>query len=216
MRDVWFKVGIPASGKILVSTFPGTLTDGLLGIYAGAYCTGLTNYGCFDDYPTSNDLMPDVIIQGTPGSYVYLRLWGYSGAMGTFSICVTTLYNFNDRDADVTIGDDTTGGGDRSEETNTASGKEKEAKLEPTTPSIRLFPVPAQEEINLTTTFVAESSFTVRIVNMTGQIVQEETLSNAPAGEFNTTIDISRLPSGTYLLRFQSDGQETTSKFVKI
>lgn len=216
MRDVWFKVGIPASGKILVSTFPGTLTDGLIGIYAGTYCTGLSNYGCFDDYPTNNDRMPDVIIQGTPGSYVYLRVWGYAGSTGTFSICVTTLYNLYDGNADVTIGDNTEDAGNREGEANSAinNGGENTTKTE--VPSLRIFPVPAQDEINVSATLAFEGDVHIRILNLAGQVVKEEALPYASPGNLETTLDISSLPSGTYLLRFQADGQETTSKFVKM
>ncbi|MFN0213829.1 MAG: pre-peptidase C-terminal domain-containing protein [Saprospiraceae bacterium] len=216
MRDVWFKVGIPASGKILVSTFPGTLTDGLIGIYAGAYCTGLTNYGCYDDYPTTNDRMPDVIIHGTPGSYVYLRVWGYNGSTGTFSICVTTLNNLNDGNPDVIIEGNSDDAGDRDGEANSAMNKWEENTPETAVPSLRIFPVPAQDEINVSATLAAEGDVSMRILSLAGQVVKEENLINSPAGELETTLDISSLPSGTYLLRFRANGQETTSKFVKM
>ncbi|MEO6038399.1 MAG: T9SS type A sorting domain-containing protein [Saprospiraceae bacterium] len=213
MRDVWFRVQIPVTGHILVSTFPGTLTNALLGIYAGTLCTGLTNWGCFDNNP-NGDLMPDVYIGGEPGSYVYLRVWGYSGTTGTFSICVTTLTGLQEGESDVTIGD-TAGAANRGAEGNPAY-KEKDAKLETEAAALRLYPVPAQEELHLSAILAVESNLTVRIVSMTGQLVQEETFLNAAAGEFATTLDIRSLPSGSYLLRFQSDGQETTGKFVKL
>lgn len=214
MCDVWFKVGIPASGKILVSTFPGTLTDGLIGVYAGANCTGLTNYGCFDN--TNGDLMPDIQIQGTPGSYVYLRIWGKAGLTGTFSICVTTLYNFNDNDADVTISGNSEDSGNRESGTNPAFNKEMGNTLETAVPSIRIFPVPAQDEINVLSTLAAEGDVSIRILSLAGQVVKEENLINSPAGEFEKALDISSLPSGTYLLRFHADGQDVTNKFVKM
>lgn len=216
MRDVWFKVGIPASGKILVSTFPGTLTDGVIGIYAGAYCTGLTNYGCFDDYPTINDRMPDVTIQGTPGSYVYLRVWGYGGSTGTFSICVTTLYNLTDGDADVTIDENSGDAENRDGEASNYFDEAKLATLESEVTPVLLYPVPALSRITVQITLENESNLIIQLVSMTGQVVKEERQPSTPAGKFETTLDISSLPSGTYLMRLTSGDKETTQKFLKM
>lgn len=211
MRDVWFKVQIPLSGKMLVSTFTGTLTDAMIAVYAGAYCTGLTNYGgCFDD--TNGDLMPDIQIQGTPGSYVYLRIWGYDGRTGTFSLCVTTLNSFQFGIPVVNVGNGLTGGDERSEMVSENLDKETAASE----PTIRLFPVPAQNEITVSATLANESNVDIRILNLAGQLVKEETLTQSPAGELEKTLDISNLPSGTYMLRFHADGYNSARKFVKM
>ena len=200
MRDVWYKVQIPSSGKVKISSFPGTMNDAVVAYYSGS-CNNLSFSNCHD--AINGDEMPDFTIQGAPGSWWYIRVWGYGGSTGTFSICAQTLTNLMEDES-------------RSTEDNTTIDKGNDAKMEAEMSSLRLYPVPAQEEINLTTTLATESNLTVRVVNMTGQIVQEETLLNAPAGELNTTIDISQLPSGTYLLRLRSDGKETTGKFVKM
>jgi len=209
MRDVWFKVQIPASGHILVSTFPGTLTDALLGIYAGALCTGLTNYGCYDDNP-NGDLMPDVSIQGSPGSYVYLRIWGYGGATGTFSICVTTLTNLQADEADVTIGGGSDGTDDR-----TAADEKGEKIADAHSATMRVYPVPTGDVLHLETNLPEAAEVRVQIFNLAGQLVQEEAPTQRVAGELLQTMDVSALSPGIYVVKLQAGMVEAVSRFIK-
>jgi hypothetical protein len=86
--DVWFSVIVPATGAITVSTQSGTMTDGVMALYQGT-CGALTEIACDD-----NGIgMPQITQTGlTPGSTVWIRVWGYNTAnIGTFSICVTTF-----------------------------------------------------------------------------------------------------------------------------
>lgn len=212
MRDVWYKVLIPSTGKVKISTFTGSMNDAVVAFYYGN-CNNLSAPypNCFD--VTNGDEMPDVTISGTTGTWWYVRVWGYGGGTGTFSICAQTTSNLI---ADEIMVTETEVATNRSAEGNSPTDKEKDAQMEAQVPSIRLFPVPAQDVIHLSSTLVAESDITLRIISMTGQILKEETRSNTPAGAFETRLDISTLPSGAYLLRFKAGGQETNGKFMKL
>jgi len=102
-KDVWFKITVPSSGSIQVTSEPnigtGAITDGVMALYSGT-CGSLTQIACSDDhtlYPgTANDLLPMISASSlTPGSTVYLRYFGYGSSSGLFGICVSTTTNDN-------------------------------------------------------------------------------------------------------------------------
>ena len=87
--DVWFKLIVPTSGNIDITTNIGVVTDGVMALYTGT-CGSLTEVACDDD-GGPNGLMPFISKSGlTPGSTVYIRFWEYGNdGNGTFSICVS-------------------------------------------------------------------------------------------------------------------------------
>ncbi len=87
--DVWFKLVVPTSGNIDITTNVGVVTDGVMALYTGS-CGSLTEVACDDD-GGPNGLMPYITKSGLiPGSTVYIRFWEYGGdGNGTFSICAT-------------------------------------------------------------------------------------------------------------------------------
>lgn len=109
-KDVWFSITVPASGNLCITPQPnltGTtvVTDGVMALYGGS-CSSLSLLACSDDadgtggiynYPgTANDFLPYLNVTGlTPGATVYLRYWGWSGASGSFGICVQAPTNDN-------------------------------------------------------------------------------------------------------------------------
>ncbi|MEI7595568.1 MAG: hypothetical protein WCK02_07465 [Bacteroidota bacterium] len=87
--DVWYSFVVPASGHVKISTEPGTLTDGGMAIYSGT-CGSLTLIECDDDDGTGS--MPMIDRTGlTVGNTIWVRVWGYSGATGTFTICALNI-----------------------------------------------------------------------------------------------------------------------------
>jgi len=91
--DVWFRATVPASGKLIFDTDALTLTDGGMAIYTNAN-TGCPNgvwtlVECDDDDGNGNMPMIDRSTATlTAGSKIWIRVWGYSGATGTFNMCV--------------------------------------------------------------------------------------------------------------------------------
>ena len=88
--DVWFSVVVPASGRLIIDTQTGSVTDGGMAIYSGT-CGSLSLIECDDD-DSNNGLMPFIDKSGlTVGATIYIRFWEYSNDNnGTFSICVYT------------------------------------------------------------------------------------------------------------------------------
>ncbi len=99
-KDVWFKVTVPASGKLTITPKPnmpvGRISDGVMALYTGT-CGALTQVACSDDnnYPGAiNDDLPLINATGlTPGATVYVRFFGWGTTSGTFGLCITTTSN---------------------------------------------------------------------------------------------------------------------------
>ena len=88
-RDVWFSVVVPSTGQIDIDTQTGSLTDSGVAFYTGS-CGSLALLDCDDD-SSSNGAMSYLTRTGlTPGQTIYVRVWGFGGATGTFGICATT------------------------------------------------------------------------------------------------------------------------------
>ncbi|MEZ5004341.1 MAG: choice-of-anchor D domain-containing protein [Chitinophagales bacterium] len=91
--DVWYKVVVPSSGEITVTTsVNGSITDATMEIYSGT-CGSLTVENCDDDSGSgTDDYMPIINETGlTPGDTIFIRVWEYgNNTFGTFNICVTS------------------------------------------------------------------------------------------------------------------------------
>ena len=85
--DVWFSVVVPSTGRLILDSQTGGITDGGMALYSGT-CGALTLIECDDD-DSANGLMSFIDRTGlTPGSTVYVRFWEYGNDNpGTFSIC---------------------------------------------------------------------------------------------------------------------------------
>jgi hypothetical protein len=87
--DIWFIMQAPPSGNISFLTQNGDLNDTGIAVWTDT-CTNLQQIGCDDDggngyYSLLSlyDLEPD--------QWLYIQLWGYGGAVGSFELCVTDL-----------------------------------------------------------------------------------------------------------------------------
>lgn len=82
---------------------------------------------------------------------------------------------------------------------------------ENTTPEFSVYPNPAQN--NLTLFSNSSSSSTVQIFSLDGKIVMNKNFMISNSG---TTIDISSLEAGTYILKVNyAEGTSNTTKFIK-
>ncbi|MBK9077368.1 MAG: T9SS type A sorting domain-containing protein [Flavobacteriales bacterium] len=88
--DVWFTFTAPASGEVLIRTQAGTMADAAMQLYSGSCGSlALVPGGCNDDYLAYMPLIDQRCTPLTPFATYYIRLWGYGGATGSFSICIT-------------------------------------------------------------------------------------------------------------------------------
>lgn len=92
--DVWFTFTAPATGEVHIETQAGTLGDAAMQLYSGSCASpALVPGGCNDDEDLLGGLlMPELDFRCaplTPFATYYIRVWGYGGSTGSFSICVS-------------------------------------------------------------------------------------------------------------------------------
>lgn len=90
--DIWFKMQVPSSGNLSFETKSGSINDTGIAVWKSRTCDTLTITGCDDDAGDGYlSFLP--VYDLTPGQIIYIQLWGYGGAAGTFEICVKDLGN---------------------------------------------------------------------------------------------------------------------------
>jgi hypothetical protein len=107
--DVWYSYTAPCSGSLVLDTC-GSSFDTVVGVYTGS-CAGLTEVGCNDDggvCPT-NELASHLSVAVEAGTTYLVRVGGYNGDTGDFTLTVTSPSPANDACASaVAIGNGTT------------------------------------------------------------------------------------------------------------
>jgi hypothetical protein len=85
--------------------------------------------------------------------------------------------------------------------------------------ALKLYPNPAQEYINLDLSEAAEfvtpddGKLSVKIFTSYGKLMQQNTVEIN--GDFGTELNISSLPKGVYILKFESGSSQRTLRFIK-
>jgi Leucine-rich repeat (LRR) protein len=77
-------------------------------------------------------------------------------------------------------------------------------------------PNPASNETDVRYTVAEQSSISLEVLDMQGQVVKRIRSGEAAAGEYTTRIRISDLPSGTYLVRLTTNTEVLTEKLQVI
>jgi len=80
---------------------------------------------------------------------------------------------------------------------------------------LNIFPVPAQENINVEVEIGKEGYLKVEIMDIQGKSIKKEFVKGLQ-GRNVFSLDISQLPEGTYLLRMTDAEKARTTKFSKI
>ena len=85
----------------------------------------------------------------------------------------------------------------------------------PSISEVTLFPNPTQDQLNINFNFnrELEAKVNVYVTDMTGKMVQQQQWNTA-AGFQRQQLDVSQLPSGTYLLHILSGDERVTQRFV--
>ena len=85
-HDVWFRATAPPSGHLIFSTQNGSLNDTGIAAWVGNSCSNLTFLACDDDSgPGYYSLLS--LYDLPPGSPVFIQIFGYGGATGSFELC---------------------------------------------------------------------------------------------------------------------------------
>ncbi len=87
--DVWFKIAVPAGGRLVLDAQTGVMTDGAMAVYRGT-CNTLELLACNED-ASVNGAMPTITLGGlTEGDTLWIRFWEEgNNNNGTFGICAT-------------------------------------------------------------------------------------------------------------------------------
>jgi CotH kinase protein len=89
--DLWYTMPVPQSGNVSVSTFStGGLNDTGVALWTGIDCFTLVNRACDDDSGTDYFSIASAY-ELTPGETLFVQVFGYGGAAGTFQLCVADL-----------------------------------------------------------------------------------------------------------------------------
>lgn len=89
MNTVWYRVTIPASNDLYITTNAGSLLKTQIDFYRGNSCGGLTYIDCNQDASscgTSYDHSSYYLENIGPGNYLYIRVDGENDLVGSFSI----------------------------------------------------------------------------------------------------------------------------------
>jgi hypothetical protein len=88
--DIWFKIQVPPSGNIYFNTNNGDLNDTGIAAWQGDNCLGLSPLSCDDDGGDGYYSML-TLFDLEPLSTLYIQVFGYGGASGTFELCSHNL-----------------------------------------------------------------------------------------------------------------------------
>ncbi len=88
--DQWYSVVVPPSGNINFNTASGSLNDTGLAVWRGLDCTSVWAVACDDDGGVEYYSIA-TLFDMIPGETLYVQVFGYGGATGTFDLCVTDM-----------------------------------------------------------------------------------------------------------------------------
>lgn len=88
--DIWFSITVPPSGNLSFETDSGNINDTGIAAWTDNTCTNLRYLGCDDDSGNGYYSFLTVTDQ-IPGQTVYVQVYGYNGATGSFNFCANDM-----------------------------------------------------------------------------------------------------------------------------
>jgi hypothetical protein len=88
--DQWYSVVVPVSGNLTFSTSNGSLNDTGLAVWRGGQCSSVYAVACDDDSGDGYFSLAS-LFDMTPGETLYIQVFGYGGATGTFELCANDM-----------------------------------------------------------------------------------------------------------------------------
>jgi hypothetical protein len=213
-RDVWFKFSMPdvTNPAVTIRTSAGSLGNAVMEVYSGTDCGILSLIACEDNNDNGNgSSMPVINLTGTPNATIWVRVWGYDGATGTFTICVFNHISFNYAglpDADEPLA------GEAIVELEEEIPVMTEAVTEPV---IRLSPNPVSDMLNVTVHQSESSVVTgLRVLDLSGKAVFIDQFDPVSTGQFESRVDVSGMMPGMYILQVHTTSGMMTEKISVI
>ncbi|MFM2316695.1 MAG: hypothetical protein RLZZ155_1027, partial [Bacteroidota bacterium] len=100
--DQWYSVVVPPSGNINFNTANGSLNDTGIGVWRGQNCSSIWAAACDDDSGVDYYSIA-TLFDMIPGETLYVQVFGYGGATGTFDLCATDLGVINFESSEIPI-----------------------------------------------------------------------------------------------------------------
>jgi hypothetical protein len=80
---------------------------------------------------------------------------------------------------------------------------------------VNIYPNPTSNEFNLSFNLPKEDEITISLYDIKGNLLKNIQLGKQPIGENKEVLDLSSLPSGTFLCRIIGQNNVITKKFIK-
>lgn len=203
-RDVWFKFTMPDvdNPKVTIRTSAGSLANAVMEVYSGTDCSILSLIACEDNNDNGNgSSMPVINLTGTPNATIWVRVWGFDGSTGTFTICVFNHISFNYAGVLVT---------NVLEEAAPVEVFVEDVPLVmemDRKPTIQLTPNPASDLLNVEVLQTEESRVIgLRILDLSGKVMFTQDIEATEDDQFTSRVDVSGLLPGIYVLQVQTTG----------
>ncbi|PZQ89271.1 MAG: hypothetical protein DI548_04220, partial [Flavobacterium johnsoniae] len=78
---------------------------------------------------------------------------------------------------------------------------------------VKIYPNPNNGQFTITVDKASAGDVQYAIYDITGKVIESKSIESD--GRLETAVDISRLPSGTYIINVTTDNQEFTKKIIK-
>ncbi|HUR29853.1 MAG TPA: T9SS type A sorting domain-containing protein, partial [Saprospiraceae bacterium] len=201
-RDVWFKFTMPdvPNPMVTIRTSAGSLGNAVMEVYSGTDCNILSVIACEDNNDNGNgSSMPVINLTGIPNTTIWVRVWGFDGSTGTFTICVFNHISFNYAGVPSVIvpeqGEPLGGLVDAVQPSLELDGKSE----------IKISPNPVNDELHVKVLQTEESRVIgLRIMDLSGKLMFTQGIEKTEEVYFNTDVDVSSFVPGIYLLQVQT------------
>jgi CotH kinase protein len=90
-KDVWFSMLVPASGNLMIKTDSGTINDTGLAVWTDSTCANIKKIDCNDDGGGNGYYSQLLLYNLIPGQKIFIQVFGYGTAQGSFKVCVKDL-----------------------------------------------------------------------------------------------------------------------------
>jgi hypothetical protein len=210
MKDIWFKIKIPSEGGFFISTREGTMEDAVMAFYEGT-CGNLREFYCTDDQEDNIGnvyAMPYAYIWGGVGNWIYVRIWGYDGEVGSFKLCVRPYIRSGNTIAPGEVGVDM----------NPDTYFEIENRTTPiamlNSANLSIMPSLAHESTTVHYQLANDAPVFLQVLHHNGQIMQSYQLGHQASGNHFFNLNTSALPNGIFTIRLITDKQQFTKRMV--
>jgi chitodextrinase len=213
-KDVWFRFVMPGgnSPTVTIRTTAGSMDDAVMEVYVGNDCSSLSFLSCEDDNSNGNgSTMPVINLIGYPGAMIWVRIWGYSGETGTFSICVLDYQSNN------FAGDDKSSFvpviGNQLDPLQIESNVNNNREANTVTPVVHIAPNPASDILNVSLSQTDDCTVSgIVMYDLSGKAVLEKEYQSNGTKEFRDELNVSGWVPGIYILQIRTTTGVITEK----